>query len=150
MKKCHYLAGKCYEMDVLYLSIQRLNQLRTICSDRLLLKVLQSFADNHKIVVSSKEQPSGLWCIETFLKEPPCHRLYKAFVFISFAFFGGFFQFQEGETVFGDMNVLKVLLDRGCILKEEYVAFVHLIYEARQENKPLKFDLMDEIENAAN
>ena len=82
-----YLAEKCYEMDILYLSIQRLDQLRTICSDRLLLKVLQSFADNHKIVVSSKEQPSGLWCIETFLKEPPCHRLYKAFVFISFAFF---------------------------------------------------------------
>ena len=48
------------------------------------------------------------------------------------------------------MNVLKALLDRGCILKEEYDAFAHLIYEARQENKPLKFDLMDEIENAAN
>ena len=74
----------------------------------------------------------------------------KAFVFISFAFFGGFFPFREGETLFGDMNVLKALLDRGCILKEEYDAFVHLIYEVRQENKPLKFDLMDEIENAAN
>lgn len=47
------------------------------------------------------------------------------------------------------MNLLKALLDNGSILQEEYDAFVHLIFEARQGIKPLKFDLMDEIENAA-
>ena len=135
-------------MDLLYLSFPRLNQLRTVCSDRLLTKVFESFANEHKIIVSSKEQPSGLWCIEQFLKEPPCHRLYKAFVFVSFAFFGGFFQFEEGQSLFGDMNLLKALLDKGCIIRDEYDSFVHLIYEARQGNKPLKFDLIDEIENA--
>lgn len=135
-------------MDILYLSIPRLNQLRTVCSDRLLLKVLESFADKNKIIVSKKEQPSGLWCLGDYLKDSSCHRVYKAFVFVAFAFFGGFFRFDDSADVFGDMNLLKALLDKNCILKEEYDDFVHMIYEARQENQPLKFDLLEEIENA--
>ena len=57
-------------------------------------------------------------------------------------------RFDDSADVFGDMNLLKALLDKNCILKEEYDDFVHMIYEARQENQPLKFDLLEEIENA--
>ena len=128
-------------MDVLYLSIERLNQLRLICSGRLLLNVFSAFADNHRIIVSNKEQPSGLWVISDFLKESSTHRMNKTNVFVAFAYYGGFFQFEEGQNVFGNMNLLNELLKRGCILKEEYDAFVSLIYEARQGIKPLMFDL---------
>jgi len=128
-------------MDILFLSTERLQQLRVICSDNLLRNVLESFADNHKIVVSSKEQPSGLWCLYDFLKEPPCHRINKARVFIAFAFCGGFFQFEEGVNMFGDTNVLCELLKRQCITQDEYDSFIHSIYEARYEGKSLKFDL---------
>lgn len=67
-----------------------------------------------------------------------------------FSFSGyGFFKSEDGMDVFGDMNLLKALFDRNCILEEEYAAFVHMIYEAQQGTKPLKFDLLDEIENAS-
>lgn len=135
-------------MDILYLSSNRLNQLQTICSDRLLKRVLDSFRSKYHVIYDSKEHPQGLWCIDEFLKDPSCHRLYKVFVFVAFAFLGGFFKFEDGIDVFGDMNLLKELLDRNCILKEEYDAFVHMIYEARQDAKPLNFDLLDEIEKA--
>ena len=133
-------------MDVLYLSIERLHQLRQICSDRLLLNVFGAFADSHRIIVSNKEQPSGLWVISDFLKEPSTHRMNKSYVFVAFAYYGGFFQFEEGQNMFGEMNLLNELLKCKCILKEEYDAFVSLIYEARQGIKPLMFDL-EEIEN---
>ena len=136
-------------MDILYLSADRLNEMQTICSDRLLERVLDSFRSKYRIVYDSKEHPKDLWCIDEFLKDPSCHRIYKAFVFEAFAFSGhGFFKFENGVDVFGDMSLLKELLDRNCILKEEYDAFVHMIYEARQGTKPLKFDLLDETENA--
>lgn len=136
-------------MDILYLSANRLNQLQTICSDRLLNRVLDSFRSKYRIVYDSKEHSEGLWCIDEFLKDTSCHRIYKAFVFVAFAFLGGFFKFEDDVVdVFGDMNLLKELLDRNCILNEEYDAFVHMIYEARQDTEPLKFDLLDEIENA--
>lgn len=135
-------------MDILYLSNERLNQLRQICSDNLLKKVLESFASKHRIIEGSKEHPSGLWCLEEFLKEPPCHRIYKAFVFVAFAYLGGFFMFNEEPPLFGDMNLLKEMLVKGYIYQEEYDDFVHIIYEARQGIKPLWFDLLDVIENA--
>lgn len=129
------------KMDILYLSIKRLNELRLICSDNLLLNVLEAFADGHKIIVSKKEQPSGLWVVNDFLKEPSTHRMNKARVFVAFAYCGGFFQFEEGQNVFGDMNLLHELLQRNCILKEEYDDFISEIYNARQGIKPLHFEL---------
>jgi len=131
-------------IDILYLSIERLTQLRTVCSDELLINVLEAFANNHKIIVSKKEQPKGLWCLDEFPKDSSTHRINKAFVFVSFAYFGGFFQLEEGKTIFGDMNLLNELLNRHIILEEEYNAFIQMIYEARQGIKPLHFDLYAE------
>ena len=137
-------------MDILYLSANRLNEMQTICSDRLLNRVLDSFRSKYRIVYDSKDHPKDLWCIDEFLKDPSCHRIYKALVFEAFAFSGyGFFKFEDGVEVFGDMNLLKALLDRKCILYEEYAALVHMIYEATQGTEPLKFDLLDGIENAS-
>lgn len=135
-------------MDILYLSLERLFQLTTICSDRLLLNVLGSFENTHQLVLDSKKHPSGLWCVDKFLKEPTCHRINKVRVIVAFAYLNGFFQFEDGIITFGDMNVLCELLKRNCILQEEYNAFVHIIYEARYENIPFKFDLYEEKTNA--
>lgn len=135
-------------MDILYISVKRWEELRAICSEELLRNVFGPYAKKYTITISNKDHPSGLWCIGEFLKKPSVHRLNKIFVFVAFAYIGGFFKFEESKDVFGDMNLLEELLTRNCIIKEEYDAFVHMIYEARQNIKPLKFDLFDEIENA--
>lgn len=135
-------------MDILYISLKRWEDLRAICSKELLINVLTHYVENYTITISNKDHPSGLWCIDKFLKTPSVHRLNKVFVFVAFAYIGGFFKFEESKDVFGDMNLLKELRTRNCILEEEYEAFVHMIYEARKGIKPLKFNLLDEIENA--
>jgi len=80
-------------------------------------------------------------CLDKFPKDGSVHRLNQAFIYVAFAYLGGFFQFKEGLNVFGDANVLVELLKHGYILQEEYDIFVHLIYESRQGIKPLKFEL---------
>ena len=64
---------------------------------------------------------------------------------VAFAYCGGFFQFDEGQNVFGDMNVLSELLQRGYINTDEYAYYTNLIYEARQNIKPLCFNLFVEL-----
>ena len=128
-------------MDILFLSIDRLQQLRTICSDELLLNVLENYSNKHRIIVSKKEQPSGLWRLDEFPKEGSVHRINQAFVYVAFAYLGGFIQFEEGVNIFGDTNLLTELLKRGLIVQEEYNDFIHLIYESRQGIKPLYFEI---------
>lgn len=127
-------------MDILYISFERLNQLRAICSDELLINVLGQYADKHKLVISTNNHPSGLWCIDLFPKEGLVSRLNQAYVYVAFAYLGGFFQFEEGVNVFGDMNLLSELLKRGMIVQDEYDTFVHMIYNARHNIESLKFN----------
>ena len=128
-------------MDILYISIERIKQLLSICSEELLLNVFENYTKTNKIIVSSQGQPSGLWCLDRFPKEGSVHRLNQVYVYIAFAYLGGFFQFQTGKNTFGDMNVLSELFHRNFLLQEEYDDLVHLIYESRQGTKPLHFEM---------
>lgn len=127
-------------MEILYISPKRFQELQSICSLSLLINVLEGFTKKHDIIISNNNKhPSGLWVINSFLKEPSVHRINKIRVIVAFAFCGGFFEFSEGNTTFGDTNVLHELLSKNCITKNEYAFYTHKIFEARQNIKPLHF-----------
>ena len=132
-------------MDIMYLSLDRLKELRKVCADQLILNVLEDYCLYHKIIVSNEEHPQGLWCINHYLNDTNELKLNKLNMLIAFAYCGGFFQFDEGITVFGDMNVLSELLQRGYINTDEYAYYTNLIYEAHQNIKPLCFNLFVEL-----
>lgn len=128
-------------VDILYLSIEHLFQLRDICSEELLLNVLGTYCNTYEVILSNKEKPSGLWCINHFLKEPPVHRINKVRVFVAFSFLGGFFKFEDDKDIFGDMNLLAELLKKQYITQEEYTEFTEQIFNDRNGISPLSFDI---------
>lgn len=132
-------------MDIMYLSHARLKELRKICADQLILNVLEDYCQHYKIIVSNEEEPQGLWCINHYLNETSELKINKLHMFIAFAHCGGFFQFEEGIPVFGDMNILSELLQREYINTDEYAYYTNLIYEARKYLKPLSFNLFVEL-----
>lgn len=132
-------------MDIMYLSVNRLKELRKICADQLILNVLEDYCQYHKIIVSNEGQPQGLWCINHYLNDTNELRINKLNMLVAFAYCGGFFQFDEGQNVFGDMNVLSELLQREYINNDEYSYYTHLIYEARHNINPICFNLFVEL-----
>ena len=129
-------------MDVIHLSIKKLNELRTVCSDELLLNVFGGYSNKHSIIISETKQPAGLWQIEEFLDDKSVLRINKIQVLLAFAYFGGFVQFGDEKALFGDMNVLSILVQRDYLSQNEFSMLVDIIYEARRGKAPLKFGLL--------
>lgn len=129
-------------MDVIYLNINKLNKLRAICSDELLENVLGGFSNKHSIIINGTENPSGLWQIDKFLEDDAILRANKIQVILAFAYIGGFVQFGDETALFGDMNVLSILVQKNHLSQNEFSMLVDIIYEARRGNAPLKFGLL--------
>lgn len=128
-------------MDTLYLSIKRLEELRTICSDELLSDVLGKYADKHQIIITNGEHPSGLWIIDEFLKDQTVYRINKIQVIIALAYLGVHFQFEDGRDTIGATNVLCILLRGEYISQMEFENLVDLLAESIQGTSPLKFQM---------
>ena len=118
--------------EVLYLNSKKLSDLRIVCSDQFILAVLEDYGSRHKIIISNDEYPQGRWCVNRYLEEPGIQLKSKVKAIVAFAYLGGTIEFEDGISIFGDMNVLSELLLRGFIDQTEYAIYTHVIYEARR------------------
>ena len=126
--------------EVLYLNNRKLSDLRTVCSDQLVLSVFEDYGSRHKIIISNDEYPQGRWCVNCYLEEPGIQLESKVKTIVAFAYLGGTIEFEDGISIFGDMNVLSELLQRGYIGPKEYSYYTHVIYDARNNKRQLLFD----------
>ena len=127
--------------EVLYLNNRKLSDLRTVCSDQLVLSVFEDYGSRHKIIISNDEYPHGRWSINRYLEDPGMQLESKVKAIVAFAYLGGTIEFEDGISIFGDTNVLSELLQRGYINQNEYACYTHEIYEARQGREPLRFNM---------
>ena len=125
--------------EVLYLSHSKLSGLRTICSEHLVLSILEDYGHRHKVIIGNDDYPQGLWSVNHYLDEPGIPLESKVMAILAFAYLGGIIEFEDSRTVIGDMNVLFELLERGYINSDEYAFYTHLIYKARKGEAPLNF-----------
>ena len=86
------------------------------------------------------DYPNSPWCVNAYLENSDISLESKVKKIVAFAYSCGIIQFEDGKTIFGDMNVLSELLQRGYIGPKEYSYYTHVIYDARNNKRQLLFD----------
>lgn len=107
-------------MDLLYISVNALNELREYCSDELLSAVLTDFQRIGKVIQNNdiKQHPTRFWQIESFInKESDVSLVNKLQVIIAFIKIGGIVE-TFGQK-FIAVSILSVLQNRGYISEKE-------------------------------
>ena len=127
-------------MDVLYLSPQTSHELTRYCERGLILKVLEHFALDGKIIEQQdNEKPSRLWIITDYITNNTINCRNKLSVILSFASNGGTVQINCRQE-FGDVNVLCMLKELAYISEENFNYFVDAFFKFSQ-GKGVKFSM---------
>ena len=121
-------------MDILYLSPKASRELTQYCESELVLRVLEHFAINGKIIEKKdNERPSRWWIISDYISNHTIDSRDKLAVILSLASIGGIIQINNRQEV-GDVNVLCMLKDFAYISEEDFDYFVEAFFNFSQGN----------------
>ena len=121
-------------MDILYISNEVSKKLAQYCDDNLLVKVIEHFAKNGKIVYKDNNgQPSRWWVVTDFIKDGTINQRQKVAVILSFAALDGFVQIED-RMERGNVNTLCMLKETGNISDEDFDFFVDAFFQFSNNN----------------